>query len=989
MIELMEEGKKVIFLYSGEGTHSPETSLGLLKASDSYQEIKDIISLKLALNLDQIWENGLNDHSGPISPLLTVITEICLADYWYGWGYEPDVVIGHSTGELAAAYQAGFYTLEETLQLAYNIGKAASEIEGDMYHGYLSESELKSLSVPLGSINFKDDLGTHVTICGVKDELNSFLQEKSEFIKMKVSHPWHHPNYRSHSADLVQKPSKQISKHLFVSGVTTRFEDHLTAEHWVNWLVTPIDLYQSLKTIKQEFPDKEFDIIEIGFHPVLTQSCQVFGKYNYASSMYRGEDDVKWMLSQRKKLSQKPVTDKVEQIINNYNQDLDFSTSLAYQDLTSLNFVELTALLQPFFPNLAPQDFYRFESIEKLLNAYGIEKTVVSSGPVNQQKNGVVIAGMSCRMPSRVETLEQFWEMLTSKEDQVKKQDGRGPNEAGFLNQRMTRFDHQYFNISMAEAHTMDPQQILALELTELLWRDAKIDPDKLNRKRVGVYIGAWNDEYNGDKTSVFFPTGTNPSIIASRISYHYDLRGPSWVANTACSSSLVAIHYAAKDIEAGRIDYAIAGGVNMLLDENFSANMKNSGFLSPDNRCKTFDDSANGYVRAEGGGLVLLANQSLTSKYYAQVLGSSINQNGGRPQVITAPHPEAQEELIVDACQDAGITPQDIQYLESHGTGTKIGDPIEMSALQNTVGKGRNNTCYVGSIKSNLGHLESAAGIAGLLKVVTTLVHGIIPPNLHFKQPNQYIDFDSHPIQVVSEETPINHDATTGLSSFGFGGSNAHIVIKGASDVFRKSIEKIDIPFDREKAASLSQYLTLLNSESTQQTGLAETIATDSQQDVTELVKSLFFNLTGVSDIEPDIELIDQGLDSMSATELTNQLCEDLNIDIEADIFFDHPLFDQFVEAIEQKVAEQAGSENSKEKITKLVTDLFFQLTGIESIDSDLELTDQGLDSLSATELVSKLETGLNIDLDPDILFEFPLPDQFIDKIFEVKNQG
>ncbi len=397
-----------------------------------------------------------------------------------------------------------------------------------------------------------------------------------------------------------------------------------------------------------------------------------------------------------------------------------------------------------------------------------------------------------------------------SSEDQIKANAGRGHFEAGFMNDEITRFDHKYFNISEAEARTMDPQQILALELTELLWKDAGIDPAELDKKRIGVYIGVWNQEYRGDRESVYYPIGTNPGIIASRISYHYDLRGPSWVSNTACSSSLVAVHYASKDIEAGRVDYAIAGGVNMILGNEFTDQMKNSGFLSADSRCKTFDNSANGYVRSEGGGLVLLANKKLVKKYYADLRGSSINQNGGRSAIISAPNPEAQEELINAACQDAAIKPQDISYLECHGTGTKIGDPIEISAIQRTIAKNRSRKCFLGSVKSNIGHLESAAGIAGLIKSVLILYHGIIPPNLHFNQPNQYIDFDSYNLKVASEQTKIDNQTYIGISSFGFGGSNAHIIIKGVEEKIRKNIENIEIPFDRTRSSILADYYQL-----------------------------------------------------------------------------------------------------------------------------------------------------------------------------------
>ncbi len=229
----------------------------------------------------------------------------------------------------------------------------------------------------------------------------------------------------------------------------------------------------------------------------------------------------------------------------------------------------------------------------------------------------------------------------------------------------------------------------------------------------------------------------------------------------------MVAVHYAAKDIAEGRVDYAIAGGVNMIWGNNFTSYMRNSGFLSKDDRCKAFDNSANGYVRAEGGGLILLVNKNLVNNYHAELLGSSINQNGGRSQIISAPHPDAQAELIMDACQDAAITPQEISYVECHGTGTKIGDPIEISAIQNTIAKDRKNKCYLGSVKSNMGHLESAAGIAGLIKSVLALNYGIIPPNLHFNQPNEFIDFESYQLNVVSEETEIAHQANIGVSSF------------------------------------------------------------------------------------------------------------------------------------------------------------------------------------------------------------------------------
>jgi len=565
-----------------------------------------------------------------------------------------------------------------------------------------------------------------------------------------------------------------------------------------------------METIRERFANDEFDIIEIGFHPVLKKCCEVFDSYHYICSMYRGEDEITWVLHQRRKLDPERFLARLRQITDTFRPDLNFAAGLAYQDFTSRTFVEFTTVFEPYFPGLAPQDFYRYKTVQQLIDQFGAASRVESTAATAARKQEVVIAGMSCKFPAAAENPAQFWRMLLSGKDQVRTDPLRGDFEAGFLDGEVSKLDHKYFNISEAEAKTMDPQQILALELTELLWKDAGIDPGTLNKKRVGVYIGVWNEEFRGDQTSVYYPTGTNPSIVASRISYHYDLRGPSWVSNTACSSSLLAVHYACKDIEAGRIDYAIAGGVNMILGNTFTHNMRRSGFLLKDQRCKTFDDSANGYVRAEGGGLVLLVNKDFAEHYYAAVPGSAINQNGGRAQVITAPHPEAQEEVILDACQEAAIEARDITYVECHGTGTKIGDPIEISAIQNTVGQNRENTCYLGSVKSNIGHLESAAGIADLIKSVLILNHGKIPANLHFAKPNEFIDFESYQLKVVAEVTAIDPMALIGVSSFGFGGANAHVVISGVEEQVRKAIEDLPIPFDKSRTPALSAYYRL-----------------------------------------------------------------------------------------------------------------------------------------------------------------------------------
>lgn len=977
--------KKTLFIYSGEGTHSAGSQYKLLKHATLWPQVEAVLTSRLNLDIETLWKREIGSHQCPYSPLLTVITQICLSDIWRQWGYRPDIIVGHSTGELAAAYQAGLYSLEEILGLALDIGKIASRIKGTMAHGPLSPSQIADLSVNLSSFNFDLEDKKHVTLSGYTDEIDAFIQTHPDFVKMKLPHPWHHPDYGRFSDQLSDIKSNETEEGLFVSGVTTRFETCLEQDHWLKWLVNPIDFTQTMETIKKRYDTNDMDVIEIGFHPILEKCCQIFPKYTHVSSMFRGEDDIKWILYQRKKLARDNFIKAMTNAIDGFRKGVDFHAPLAYQGFDSLAFTQLSLVLQPFFPSLAPQDFYRHRTIDQLIERFGLEKTVQQSLAGSNDRNEVVISGMSCRLPAAVETLPQFWDILTSRKDQVQSAAGRGGSEAGFLNDSASRFDHRYFNISQVEARTMDPQQILALELTEMLFKDAGIDPETLDKKRVGVYMGVWSQEYHGDSASVYYPTGTNPSIIASRISYQYDLRGPSWVSNTACSSSLVAIHYAAKDIEAGRVDYAIAGGVNMLLDEPFSTSMRNSGFLSRDNRCKAFDNDANGYVRAEGGGLVLLVKKSLADTYYAELAGSAINQNGGRSQVITAPHQDAQEEVITTACADAGITPQEISYVECHGTGTKIGDPIEISAIINTIARDRKDICHLGSVKSNIGHLESAAGIAGLIKSVVALNYGSIPPNLHFNAPNAYIDFQSHGLNVVTKETIIDPRANIGISSFGFGGSNAHIVIKGAESAVRKKILPLDIPFDREQSTPIDTYLRL--EESTIQENAVEPDTDQTGPDVRRIIQNLFFNLTGVKDIEADIELIEQGLDSMSATELVNHLEEVLKIEIEPDLLFEYPLFDQLVEELENRMGDRDNKDTlsivTRQDVDRLVSDLFFQLTGINEIQPDIEMTEQGLDSMSGTELISQLETSLAIEINPELLFEYPLRDQFVDEVW------
>jgi len=364
-------------------------------------------------------------------------------------------------------------------------------------------------------------------------------------------------------------------------------------------------------------------------------------------------------------------------------------------------------------------------------------------------------------------------------------------NLGGYIDD-VDKFDADFFNISPREAQDMDPQQRILLELTWELFERCGIPQTVFSGSNTGVYIGNYNSDYarlllqNYDYINSFTGTGTSGSICANRISYRFNLRGPSISIDTACSSSLTAIHLAVQALRLYQADLAIAGGVNIILTPTGHISASQSQMLSPDGHCKVFDDTANGYVRGEGCGLVLLKRLEDAiadgNEILAIISGSAINQDG-LTNGLTAPNGLAQQAVIRNALQDAECTPEQIDYVEIHGTGTSLGDPIEVRAIQNAYAKARKNksNLILGSVKSHIGHLEAAAGIAGLIKTVFSLQHGKIPGNLQFSNLNSHINVDKLPLTIPKEtiDWPASQKRYAAVSSFGFGGSNAHVILE------------------------------------------------------------------------------------------------------------------------------------------------------------------------------------------------------------------
>ena len=440
-----------------------------------------------------------------------------------------------------------------------------------------------------------------------------------------------------------------------------------------------------------------------------------------------------------------------------------------------------------------------------------LKKSKESVARLQKEKHEpIAVIGMGCRLPGGVGNPQQLWQLLQNGEnvitdmvderwngDEFFDPDpdavGKLYTKANGLVKDVDQFDAEFFGITPMEATLMEPQQRLLLETNWDALENAGIAPDSLMGSKTGVFVGICHMGYSHmqaqygslEDISPYNGTGNSHSVASGRISYLMGLQGPSLSVDTACSSSLVSIHLAVQSLRKGDSDLALASGVNLILEPTTSMIFARAGMLSPDGLCKTFDADANGYVRGEGSGTVVLKRLSDAEKdgdnILAVIRGSAVNQDG-KSQGITAPNELAQERVLRAALQDAQLEPNDVGYIEAHGTGTPLGDPIELAALNTVYGKERDNKLVVGSIKTNMGHLEGAAGVAGFIKLVLSIHHQHIPQHLHFKKPNTYIDWNSIAIDVPAEAREWNSPVRRGgVSSFGFSGTNCHIIVEQA----------------------------------------------------------------------------------------------------------------------------------------------------------------------------------------------------------------
>jgi polyketide synthase PksL len=535
---------------------------------------------------------------------------------------------------------------------------------------------------------------------------------------------------------------------------------------------------------------------------------------------------------------QQDFIDLLASILNIPNTEIHLKNSVSEYGFDSIKIVKLsTELNQIYNFHITPAIIFEYKTVDQLLADLILKnrdtlKTYYSAkslSPLAEKAdhpmqndtsskvttNDVAIIGMSGIFPE-AENIEIFWENLLNGKDAIREipqqrwewekystnEDGKSPLKWGGFMPGIDQFDAAFFHISPREAELMDPQQRLFLQTAWHAIEDAGYSTHTASQVKTGLFVGVFSNDYaelihNNQISDAYITTGITHAMLANRVSYLLNLNGPSEAIDTACSSSLVAIHHAVSAIQNKECDMAIAGGVNALLTPTSYLAASKAGMLSLDGRCKTFDKSANGYARSEGVAAILLKSLPAAladgDHIYGVIKGTAVN-HGGHVSSLTVPNPVAQADVIQTACQRAQISIERINYIETHGTGTSLGDPIEINGLKKAFSASPNilstEHCGLGAVKTHIGHLESAAGMAGIIKVLLAMQHQTLPGNLHFNALNPYVELTDSPFYIVNQNQvwenqrdaagmPLSRYA--GVSSFGFGGTNAHVILEEA----------------------------------------------------------------------------------------------------------------------------------------------------------------------------------------------------------------
>lgn len=806
-----------VFVFPGFGSQWKTMGSGLMSSSPIFREaIHRCSSIFRELSGWSIEEEIMREkelsriEDAHTAPFCIFAVQSALIDMLKHWGIVPSAVLGHSMGEISAAYCAGILETGDALKVI----QACNELidhgrgKGCMIQINLPSFEiqhiLETLSCPLFIAAINSPLST--VVAGEEasvEKLLKVLEKRDVFFRiLKNDAPMHTPlmggGEHSPALSQVRVNPPVIPVYSTVHGRRAEHED-FSPQYWNLQLSQPI-LFTG--AIDSALEDGYETFIEISPHPVLSgliEECfqRHPGKKLFScGTLKRDEEETAELM-------------KFLQRMKAEGFDLDF-TALSQSERETLADISDARKAGPEISRVRDASENDVSTGDTLQGISDKKKSIAPQEPI-------AIIGIGCRYPGGAKNPQEYWELLKRGDDAVVEiPEDRWDKEyyydpdpeitgkmftksGGFLKEGVYDFDPHFFSISPKEALSMDPQQRLLMEVCWEAVENAGIDAADLKESNTGVFIGISCDDYEGahrhsgdfSKIDAYSITGSTFSIVAGRVSYFMGLQGPAYIVDTACSSTLVALHCACQSLRTGESDLAIAGGVNLILSPEVYICFTKLKALSPDGRCKTFDASANGYCRGEGCGVLVLKRlrDALrdNDRILAVVKGTAINQDG-RSTGITAPNGLAQQKVIRMAMNNAGITSSDVDYIEAHGTGTPLGDPIELEAI-GAAFRDRGTDCrkvYVGSVKTNIGHLESAAGSAGLLKIILALQNEEIPPNLHFKTPTPHVKWNEIPVEIVTQMTPwprSSRPRIAGISAFGFSGTNVHIILEEAPE--------------------------------------------------------------------------------------------------------------------------------------------------------------------------------------------------------------
>ncbi|MGH3754983.1 MAG: acyltransferase domain-containing protein, partial [Pseudonocardiaceae bacterium] len=809
--------------------------------------------------------------------------QVALAALWRSWGIEPDAVIGHSMGEVAAAHVAGALDLPSAVRTIVLRGEllAAASGRGRMVAVELPRDQAEKRAARVPGVDVAAENAPESTVLsGAPESIDelcaAFADEGIGFRRMPGEYAFH-----SRQMSVFQQPLRDGLRDLVVAeptiavATTTPYPEGVPRfgpDYWAANVREPVEFAPAAAKLIEAGTTI---FIELGPHSSLARPLNELLAERaglVVPSLRRNTDDRCAMLASLGRLytagravrwdrvlpgdgtshrlpgypwqhrhfwfdtpggppadapsgepsgepageppsaarvPDRTLDDVVASAVGNLlgvaAEQVGHTQGFAELGLDSLNAVELRRTLQDVLGRrLSSTLAFDHPSVRRLADHLrateaGAAPRVpaparrVPGIPDTRDTGGVIAAvGIGCRFPGGASDPDSYWRLLCDRVDAITEvpagrfADG-GTWYGGFLD-AVDEFDARFFRMPPKEARTADPQQRLFLEVAWEALEHAGIPPHELSGTRTGVFVGMNSADHAAlaaadlDAVDGFYGTGNSFSGAPGRLSYFLGAQGPSLAVDTACSSSLVATHLAIASLRVGECDLAIVGGVNVMLRSTIHRASAALGALAADGRCKPFAASADGYTRGEGCGVVVLRRlpdaRAAGDRVLAVLLGSAVNQDGASSG-LTVPNGPAQADLVRAAIADAGIRPADIGYVEAHGTGTPLGDPIELQALGAALGA-REQPCYVGSVKSNIGHLEAAAGIAGLIKAVLAVHHAEVPASLHVTQPTPEVSWDELPLRVPTQRIPWPRAGrpVAGVSAFGFTGTNAHVVL-------------------------------------------------------------------------------------------------------------------------------------------------------------------------------------------------------------------